>query len=490
MKVLARMNRIAWDRQRGRYVLNWRLPKDLHAVLSPEVCERISRDGKWFRDRFPKSFTPAQAAKLEAERLVEFNSLVDGARDALASPERRPVELARLTDKAAGMLLAQGDRLIALQEGMRRLHADHESVSRLASLGIAMRAPAEATAEPVDSESVIKLWVKHHSANHSVKPKAIKRKRAVLRELFAFLKVKPMGEVIIDPKTGLPGKAGEPWPVFDLAKADRAGLQRYKDVLDNAKGFEYLSHIKALYQTAEDNNRFANHPGGNPAAKVKAPPKPKGEAWEPYTEADGRRILIAARDAGPEIRWTHWVMCFIGGIVSEVADRKVSDFKTVDGIDVLEIPAGKTDYRPRVVPLHPALRLEGLFDYLDAVRRQHGPDAPIFPHIKPNANGYGAPVANRCRIFVRDIVGITDSNKQLNGWRKRYTNQIEDMKTPDGGKLVSADRQRYLCGHAPRDVHAKNYLKHPARETKPIIDRLIDPTVSVLREVGEQQAAQ
>ncbi len=38
MKVLARMNRIAWDRQHGRYVLSWRLPKELTAVLSPDAC--------------------------------------------------------------------------------------------------------------------------------------------------------------------------------------------------------------------------------------------------------------------------------------------------------------------------------------------------------------------------------------------------------------------------------------------------------------------
>lgn len=78
---------------------------------------------------------------------------------------------------------------------------DGESVRELVARSNAVK-PADA-AVIADSEDAIALWIKHHGANHTIKPKAIKRKRAVIRELFEFLHIEPMGETIIDPKTAL-----------------------------------------------------------------------------------------------------------------------------------------------------------------------------------------------------------------------------------------------------------------------------------------------
>jgi hypothetical protein len=36
---------------------------------------------------------------------------------------------------------------------------------------------------------------------------------------------------------------------------------------------------------------------------------------------------------------------------------------------------------------------EGFFDYHDTIRREHGPDAPLFPHITPKLSGFGPAVA-------------------------------------------------------------------------------------------------
>ncbi len=116
--------------------------------------------------------------------------------------------------------------------------------------------------------------------------------------------------------------------------------------------FDRVNQILAVYNVASDERRFKSLPGGNPMKEVKAPPKPKPKTtWEPYTEEESADILIAARSAAPEIKWTHWLSSALGTIVSEIADRKVSDFKVMDGIDYLDIPEGKTDCRPRKIPL-------------------------------------------------------------------------------------------------------------------------------------------
>ena len=51
------------------------------------VCWRISRNGDWYRDRFAKSTTPEQAARLKSERLAEYHALLDAARSRLGTPE-------------------------------------------------------------------------------------------------------------------------------------------------------------------------------------------------------------------------------------------------------------------------------------------------------------------------------------------------------------------------------------------------------------------
>jgi integrase len=325
--------------------------------------------------------------------------------------------------------------------------------------------------EVVNSEDVIGLW-RAYQENHVPKHKAVIRKRSIMRQLFEHFMIAPLRE-FEDPVDG------KTYAAFDMTRLSGEQLQRYKETMkdDKGKAFDHLSQIRALYQVAADNGRFKKLPGGNPAAELKVPPKPKGAKWEPYTEDEARDILEAARTGEPAIRWTHWLSCFTGTIVSEIADRKVSDFKVIDGIDVLDIPEGKTEYRPRTLPLHSALRREGFFDYLERIRRQYGADAPLFPDVVPNPAGLRSPsVANRCRTFVRnpDGLGITDPSKQLNGWRKRYATQLEGM---EGLGKDHPDRQRYLCGHSGQDVHAKAYLRHPPHKTKPFIDKLTDPTV-------------
>jgi hypothetical protein len=98
-------------------VVNWRFPKAVHPLTGP-----------WFRHRFPKSTTPAQAARGKVEKLVEFNGIIDAARQHLATPEGMSDALNIIRQKLAH-IRATGfpviaERLAAMDEYNERLEEE------------------------------------------------------------------------------------------------------------------------------------------------------------------------------------------------------------------------------------------------------------------------------------------------------------------------------------------------------------------------------
>jgi hypothetical protein len=67
---VAWMPDVSSDRQRSPFVINWRFPKQVHALT-------------WFRHRFPKDTIPTQADR--AGKLVEYTVIIDAAVARLAT---------------------------------------------------------------------------------------------------------------------------------------------------------------------------------------------------------------------------------------------------------------------------------------------------------------------------------------------------------------------------------------------------------------------
>jgi integrase len=443
---IVRMPYCYHDSVNGRYFVERRIPDDVAAIL------RLPKRAKK-KLVFPRSVDHATANKLS----ITINAEWEGEWDAL-----RPSSSAA-SPKMATIVATVVNRLTALPTPAKTTVVRQKKI--------------------VDSEEIIALWLKDRSAQRTVKPRAIRLKRTVIRQLCEHVGLKPLRMITVEGEK-------KPVPAYDMAAVSADDLQKYKESMTNGRGHEHFSHINALYNVAVDERRLTT--ATNPCADIKTPTKPRSAVWDPFTEREARSILLAARSAPPDVRWTQWLSCFLGTIVSEIADRKVSDFKLDEdsgsapvgalsadcGIWIMHIEEGKTDYRPRKLPLHDALRREGFFDYLDLIRTQYGPDAPLFPNVVVNRDGSRARlVGHHCRNFLlrlktpdgkSAIVGA----KHANGWRKRYATQLESMKD------LHPDRQRYMCGHSPADVHA-NYLRHPPRDTKPFIDQLIDPTITV-----------
>jgi hypothetical protein len=101
------------------------------------------------------------------------------------------------------------------------------------------------------------------------------------------------------------------------------------------------------------------------------------EERDDFTPEERARILTAAREAGPVIRWLNWLSSFNGGRLSELVEADTRDIVMKEGIWVMEIKKTiripdqrrKTRVSARDAPLHSALLAEGFLEYVQAIRR-------------------------------------------------------------------------------------------------------------------------
>lgn len=316
--------------------------------------------------------------------------------------------------------------------------------------------------DPITTDVVMALWQSDREL--PPKPKAVRAKERKLERLFAFL--------------------GKP---DNLAGVTVHDLQGYKEHLVREGGNNYardhLIDLKSIFTVAYNNQKIT----ANPAAQIKVPGKRAKVERVPFSDDEAREILIAARNAGPIVRWANWLAAFSGMITEEIVDADTRDVEVISGIPCFHVrpyyraingaageDALKTKYRTRILPLHPAIADE-FVAFVAGVRADYhgGGHGPLFPMLSPDRDGLrNTKASNEIMKFIRGL-GITEKEKVFYSWRHRVASQLEHMQPRPG-----RDTQRYIIGHGPIDVHARFYLDHPPRDLKPFIDRLPDPTAT------------
>ena len=130
----------------------------------------------------------------------------------------------------------------------------------------------------------------------------------------------------------------------------------------------YLKALKALFTYA-----FDNYPDDfltNAMARIKYQAG-DGEERDDFIPEERARILTAAREAGPVIRWLNWLSSFNGGRLSELVEADTRDIVMKEGVWVMEIKKTiripdqrrKTKVSSRDAPLHSALLAESFLEY-------------------------------------------------------------------------------------------------------------------------------
>jgi hypothetical protein len=262
------------------------------------------------------------------------------------------------------MMLAQGDWLVALKDGMRRVQDDYESVRRLASLGVAMQAPAAPTV--VDAEEVIKAWIAKRTKDRDPpKDQAIQNKKAKVCRLFAFLTGVNLPARLTELRVSEWLKRG------NLGAVTESGIRRCRLKLVKAGGkreYDHLVDLSSLFGIAREYDFIKV----NPVADITLPPKNRGKR-PMISDAAAKAILLAAREAinkGDALQCAHPLSALTGAGNSEILEAMASEFYQLPdegpfpGQWVWDMRSRRlkdsrhgegSGHRPRIVPLHSAL---------------------------------------------------------------------------------------------------------------------------------------
>ena len=316
---------------------------------------------------------------------------------------------------------------------------------------------------PVSFESMIDKWAKFTNAPK----KGIQDKITKCGEFTAWL------------------RTNNPQAVDDMRQVTFENGRDYRDFLideDRLARPTIANHLKAL--SALFKHGFENYPDDfpvNPMARVKFDPGDT-EARDDFTPEERARILIAAREAEPHIRWLNWLSSFNGARLSELAEADTRDIVTKEGVWVMEIKKTmripdqrrKTKVSSRDAPLHSALLAEGFLDYRDGIIREYG-NGPLFPQIGLDAYGRrNGNVSKPISKWLRIVVGITNPRTPFHSHRHTATSYLRNSRLPDGSPAVKEDVERYLLGHSDKDSHA-GYGKQWIETLKAAIEVIPNP---------------
>lgn len=240
-----------------------------------------------------------------------------------------------------------------------------------------------------------------------------------------------------------------------------------------------LNEMQPIWRWAKANKKlsFAENPFAGIAPREK---KTSRRARVPYTDAEARQVLEAARRETGALRWLPWVLCFTGARLGEVCQASKEDVKRhgAGGPWVLHIHEEgegstlKTPHSERMVPLHPALVAEGFLDHVHALPA----GSPLWPDIKPDVFGTRKGTATkRHGRWVRQRVGITDERKDpAHAWRHLFEDRAHQANVPQN--ITDA-----LMGHLDTRNEGVNYgrgLRFMPEVTAEWVARMADPLAS------------
>ena len=409
------------DEQRDRSFYLRRFPKDVTPLT-----------GQWFQHKYPSSWPHKQAERESRKEAAEFNAMVDAARERLGTLDGMFEARHALQQSRSKRLCGIWEGIAAVNSVLGRVDGVVERVRNEAALirfaaerGIALTIPEAKVQKPIDPEEVIDAWIaERHAIHKPPEKKAITAKRSALADLFGFAKTSDIKRI------------DEP-----VMRAYRLHLLKLDQQDGTQKARHLLGDIKALFKAA----KAAGFITTNPAKDLPVPPK-SDKVSQPLDDDEARRILEKARQSpDPALRWPHWIAAFSTGHNKEILRAHSSEFYPIKagpfaGQWVWDMRGRqlKTDARPRILALHPALIREGFLDYLRT--RQ----------CKPLFSGSYSRNDSKLNELITSLKPTID--KRFYSWRKRNAHKLAKLAGPELG--------RYLSGHTAKDIAEKYYRFH------------------------------
>lgn len=221
-----------------------------------------------------------------------------------------------------------------------------------------------------------------------------------------------------------------------------------------------LTLWQAFFEWAIDSGRYA---GDNPIKKIPRPSVSNNQGGAEAFEADELQKIfqpeIFAIMKRPHQYWAPLLALFTGARSNEIAQLRLSDFKTVSGIRCIQIEHDpedgtqlKNDDSNRKLPLHQTLWDIGLQDYLDDLA-EIGADR-LFPHLPADKNGKREKYLSR--DFNENLLGKL-------GMRQARVKVFHSFRDTLASMMSEASvHETYISdwlGHARQGVGPKHYHK-------------------------------
>jgi len=452
------MPEVSWDRQKERYVINWRFPKPLHGLT-----------GEWFRHRFPKDTTPTQARDGQAEKWIEYTGIIEAARQHFSTPEGVHDALRRIRERLAEIRTKQFPLVTAALAAMDEHNAELEAETArlrdqtaLVRLATRLGASVDISTEPkvyAFQTCIDKLWVP-------------KRRRAG----------KPVDEKTVDRLVGtkvrrLTAHLGHD----DMSRVTRDDLETYFDQTFTGKAVatvrDHIIMIQSLFAVAHDRTRITENP-----AKRLSYSKDNDNPGRPFLPSERNAIIRAARACDDEtVRWLWLLACYYGPRIAEFAEARLRDVVEEDGVPIIFLDklhrtgrekTLKTPESRRWLPLHSAMR-EQFMARVARLRQRHGDDGPLFPDLAVYDGRRNKAASLRVNAWLDRLVesgGITiidADNKSYHSLRHTVSTMLKGCKWAD-----------FITGHAATGVKAKVYEHPPLDEVVADVETLEWPLVA------------
>lgn len=190
-----------------------------------------------------------------------------------------------------------------------------------------------------------------------------------------------------------------------------------------------------------------------------------GFLWEPFEEADLRRLFDPANLVRPRkehIRWGVLIGLYTGARVGEVAQIFLRDFEVIDDKLFVRITNEndgqrvKTKNSKRLVPIHPDLIRLGLWDRLSRLKRAG--EERLFPTMRIDSKaGNGNAISKGFSYYIAAL-GIKPRRAAgIVGFHSLRKNVIQTLQ----GSFFPEERRRALVGHeaGDKDSHKIDYMR-------------------------------
>lgn len=229
-----------------------------------------------------------------------------------------------------------------------------------------------------------------------------------------------------------------------------------------------VSHVAQIFEAQIQKGHISANPVKGVVvmkASEKRALREAGHEWEAFP-LEALRLIFDPANLGKtrkeHVRWGALIGLYTGARVSEVAQIFLRDFEKPEGVPCVRLTNDsdgqslKTAASKRLVPIHPDLLRLGLWERVEALRKQG--EERLFPDMRIDSNaGAGNSIT---KGFSYYLAGLEIKKRRAKGTIGFHSLRKTVIQTLQGSPLA-AERRRALVGHEPgdEDTHSVNYMR-------------------------------